>query len=111
MDLLFCSPGLSVVTAELSAVARQRRAVLEMKKYLVLCRLASADRLLRWNSLPSRLGRVRGGTRGNWKRGRGALPPGGGGGISTNVIRWTKYEKRSKKKEIICKKRKKKEKR
>jgi hypothetical protein len=42
------SPGLSVVTAELSAVVRQRRAVIQMKKYLRLCRLASSDRLLRY---------------------------------------------------------------
>jgi hypothetical protein len=46
------SPGLSVVTAELSAVVRQRRAVIQMKKYLRLCRLASSDRLLRYLYLP-----------------------------------------------------------
>jgi hypothetical protein len=44
------SPGLSVVTAELSAVVRQRRAVIQMKKYLRLCRLASSDRLLRYRT-------------------------------------------------------------
>jgi hypothetical protein len=44
------SPGLSVVTAELSAVVRQRRAVIQMKKYLRLCRLASSDRLLRYGT-------------------------------------------------------------
>ncbi|XP_023335319.1 differentially expressed in FDCP 8 homolog A [Eurytemora carolleeae] len=47
LSILVCSPGLSIVAAELSAVVRQRRSVLEMKKYLMLCRVASANRLLR----------------------------------------------------------------
>ena len=42
-----CSPGLTVVTSELSAVVRQRRSVLTMKSYLTVCRLAVQLKLLR----------------------------------------------------------------
>lgn len=47
IDILGLNPGLGVVVQELAAVAKQRQLVMEMKKYLVVCRLASEARLLR----------------------------------------------------------------
>lgn len=47
IDLEKLSPGLTIIAAELSAVVRQRRTVLKMKKYLALCRVALSLKLLR----------------------------------------------------------------
>jgi len=47
IDLEKISPSLCVISAELSAICRQRITVLEMKKYLMVCRLATDLKLLR----------------------------------------------------------------
>jgi len=47
IDLEKMSPSLCIISAELSAICRQRRSVLEMKKYLMVCRVAASQKLLR----------------------------------------------------------------
>eukprot|EP00088_Acartia_fossae_P003305 TRINITY_DN11380_c1_g1_i7.p1 TRINITY_DN11380_c1_g1~~TRINITY_DN11380_c1_g1_i7.p1 ORF type:complete len:422 (-),score=39.57 TRINITY_DN11380_c1_g1_i7:16-1281(-) len=47
IDLEKMSPSLSIISAELSAIIQQRQSVLEMKKYLMVCRVASSLKLLR----------------------------------------------------------------
>jgi len=47
IDILCLNPGLGVVIQELAGVAKQRELIMDMKKYLVVCRLAGEARLLR----------------------------------------------------------------
>ena len=49
LDLEKMSPSLCIISAELSAICRQRRSVLEMKKYLMVCRVAASQKLLRYS--------------------------------------------------------------
>lgn len=47
IDLKQLSPGLTIITAELSSVVRQRSSILMMKSYLTVCRVAAQFKLLR----------------------------------------------------------------